>query len=82
MRGETFGSMDPITRVGYVDLVPKLTNETIVNTETPGLIYKKPYAIYSNGRGEGSMVGAEYRILGAGQKIRISSNRSIYADGG
>lgn len=28
------------------------------------------------------MIGAEYRILHAGEKIRISSGKSIYADGG
>ena len=71
-----------MTRTSYVDLVPKLTNETVINSNIPGLVTKKPYAVYGPGNGEGSMLGATYRTLGSGERIRVASNRSIYSDGG
>lgn len=47
MKGESFDSITPPTRISYVDLVPELGNDAVTNANTTGLVYQKPYATYA-----------------------------------
>ncbi len=80
--GETIARIEPTTRTTRVDLVPTLESELTESTATNGLTVRKAFATYQSGRGEASMLGPDYRVLGSGEKIRMSAGKSLYSSPG
>jgi hypothetical protein len=80
--GESLPQILPRTTTTRIDLIPSTIPELTEDTSRTGLIVKKPFGVYTTGRGEGLITGSEYRILTSGEKIRIGASKSLFTDGG